>query len=41
MVRLAHHQLADSVELPVGQAEGAMQRLFGDRSQVLQCSPCS
>ena len=40
MVRLALHQLADSVELPVGQAEGAMQRLFGDRRQVLQSIPC-
>jgi len=40
MVRLAHHQLADSVELPIGQAEGAMQRLFGDRCQVPQSIPC-
>jgi hypothetical protein len=40
VVRLALHQLADSVELPVGQAEGAMQRLFGDRRQVPQSIPC-
>jgi hypothetical protein len=39
VVRLALEQLLDTVELPVGQAEGAVERLFGDRSQVLQSSP--
>src|SRR5207245_1906651 len=38
VVRLAAQQLADSVELPVGQAEGAMERLFGDLRQVPQSS---
>jgi hypothetical protein len=40
VVRLALQQLADTVQLPVGQAEGAMERLFRDRSQVPQSSPC-
>jgi len=39
VVRLALEQLADSVELPVGQPEGAVERLFCDRRQVLQSSP--
>jgi hypothetical protein len=33
VVRLAAEQLADTVELPVGQAEGGMKRLLGDRGQ--------
>jgi hypothetical protein len=40
MVRLAVEQFADSVELSVGQPEGAVKRLFCDRRQVLQSSPC-
>jgi len=34
VIRLAPEQLADTVELPVGQAEGGMKRLLlGDRGQ--------
>ena len=33
VVRVALEQLPDSLELPVGQTEGPMKRLFGDRSQ--------
>ena len=33
VVRLATHQLADTVELPVGEAEHAMEGLFRDRAQ--------
>jgi hypothetical protein len=33
MVRLAAQQLLDTVELPVGEAEGAMERLFCDPRQ--------
>jgi hypothetical protein len=40
VVRLALEQPADTVELPVRQAEGAVERLFRDRSQVPQSSPC-
>jgi len=39
VVRLALEQFLDTVELPVGQAEGAVQWLFRDRSQVPQSSP--
>ena len=38
MVRLAAQQLLDTVELPVGQPEGAVKRLFRDRRQVVQSS---
>ena len=38
VVRLALHQLLDTVELPVGEAEGTMERLFGDPRQVVQSS---
>jgi hypothetical protein len=38
VVRLAAEQLADTVELPVGQPECAVQRLFSDRRQVPQSS---
>ena len=41
VVRPALEQFLDTVELPVGQAEGAVQRLFRDRSQVPQSRPCS
>jgi hypothetical protein len=34
VVRLALQQGDDPVELPVGEAEGAVQRLFGDRAQA-------
>ena len=33
VVRLALEQLPDTVELPVGETEGSMERLFGDGSQ--------
>jgi hypothetical protein len=33
VVRFALQQLADTVELPVREAEGAMKRLLGDRRQ--------
>jgi hypothetical protein len=33
MVRVAAQQLLDSVELPVGQPEGPVERLFGDGRQ--------
>jgi hypothetical protein len=35
VVRLALQQRDDSVELPVGEAELAMERLFGDRAQAV------
>jgi hypothetical protein len=33
VVRLALEQLADTVELPVGKAEGAVERLFRNQRQ--------
>jgi hypothetical protein len=33
VVRLALEQLADTVELPIGEAEGAVKRLFCDPRQ--------
>jgi hypothetical protein len=33
VVRVALEPLPDSLELPVGQTEGPMERLFGDRGQ--------
>jgi len=38
MIRLAAQELLDTVELPVGQPEGTVKRLFRDRSQVIQSS---
>ena len=38
MVRLAAQELLDTVELPVGQPEGTVKRLFRDRRQVVQSS---
>jgi hypothetical protein len=38
LVRLAAQQLLDSVELPVGEPEGAMERLFRDGRQVFESS---
>jgi hypothetical protein len=35
VVRLAREQRDDTVELPVGEAEGAVQRLFRDRAQKI------
>ena len=35
VVRVAPEQLADTVELPVGEAEGAVERLFRDLRQVI------
>jgi hypothetical protein len=39
VVRLALEQLLDTVELPVGQAEGAVERLFGNPRQRFESSP--
>jgi hypothetical protein len=33
MVRVPLEQLADTVQLPVGEAEGPMERLLGERRQ--------
>ena len=38
MVRLAAQQLLDSVELPVGQSEGLVKRLFGNGRQESESS---
>jgi hypothetical protein len=38
VVRLAAEQIADSVELPVREAEGAMERLFDDPRQRFESS---
>jgi hypothetical protein len=38
VVRVAAEQGPDLVELPVGQSEGPVQRLFGDRRQVPESS---
>jgi hypothetical protein len=38
VVRLAAQELLDSVELPVGEPEGAMERLFRDGRQVIESS---
>jgi hypothetical protein len=38
MVRVAVEQLADTVELPVGETERAVERLFRDLRQVVECS---
>jgi hypothetical protein len=39
VVRLALEQLLDTVELPVGQAEGTVERLFRNRGQRVETSP--
>jgi hypothetical protein len=39
MVRLPLEQLLDTVEFPVGQSEGAVERLFGDPRQRIESSP--
>jgi hypothetical protein len=36
MARVAAKQLADTAELLVGETEGAMKRLFGDRRQIFE-----
>ena len=38
VVRLALEQLLDTVEFPVGQSEGAVERLFGDPRQRIESS---
>jgi hypothetical protein len=38
VVRLAAEQLLDTVEFPVGEAEGAMERLFCDPRQGFESS---
>ena len=39
MVRVAPEQVPDTVRFPVGQTEGAVNRLGGDLRQVIQCNP--
>ena len=39
VVRLALEQRLDPAELPVREAEGAVQRLFGDRRQTPILAP--
>jgi hypothetical protein len=39
VVRLALEQLLDTVEFPLGQSEGAVERLFGDPRQRIESSP--
>jgi hypothetical protein len=39
MVRVAAEELPDSIRFPVGETEGAVQRLLGDLRQVIQSSP--
>jgi hypothetical protein len=38
VIRLPLEQVADALELPVRQPEGAMKRLFGDRGQNAESS---
>ena len=38
VVRLALQELPDSVRLPVGETESAVERLIGDLRQVTQCN---
>ena len=38
MVRVAAQELLDPVRLPVGEPEGAVERLIGDLAQVIQSS---
>ena len=40
VVRVAAQELPDSVRLPVGETESAVERLFGDLRQVTQCNRC-
>jgi hypothetical protein len=41
MVGVAAEQLPDTLRLPVGQTERAVERLGGDLRQVIQCNqPC-
>ncbi len=40
MVRVAAQELPDSSRLPVGEPEGAVERLFCELRQVIQSSPC-
>jgi hypothetical protein len=39
VVRLPPEQVEDALQLTVGQPEGPMQRLLGERRQVVECSP--
>jgi hypothetical protein len=38
VVRVAAEELPDSIRLPVGETESTVERLFGDRRQVIQCN---
>jgi hypothetical protein len=39
VVRVAAEKLPDSFRLPVGQTEGAVERLLSDLRQAIQSSP--
>jgi hypothetical protein len=39
VVRLAAQQLPDAIELCVGETQGAVERLFGDRAQGASLAP--
>jgi len=39
VVRVAPERVPDTVRFPVGQTEGAVNRLGGDLRQVIQCNP--
>ena len=39
VVRVAFEQLPDAVELPVGETERSVERLFGDPRQRIESSP--
>jgi hypothetical protein len=38
VIRVATEELLDPFSFPIGQPESAMQRLFGDLIQVIQCN---
>jgi hypothetical protein len=38
VVRIAAEQSLDSLQLPVGETEGPVERLIGDRAQGVECS---
>jgi len=40
MVRVSAEQLPDTLRLPVGETEGAVERLGGDLRQVIQSNQC-
>jgi len=38
VIRIATEELVDPFSFPIGQPESAMERLFGDLIQVIQCN---